>query len=190
MTTINEITKSKVILYKGALKNNLFHQILEEVDFHVEPVIVYGKTHYPSRQISLQGDGVDTYYYSGINHSICDFSHTVKKIKQIVKYITGYDTNACLLNYYPDGKSSIGWHSDDERDINQNSPIISVSLGDSRDFYIREKFGDKNTIKLRLNNGDILVMGSGTQKNYLHSVPKRAKAGPRISLTFRNIIIN
>jgi alkylated DNA repair dioxygenase AlkB len=34
--------------------------------------------------------------------------------------------------------------------------------------------------------GDLLVMGGSTQRTWEHSIPKVAKAGPRLSLQFRH----
>jgi hypothetical protein len=37
-----------------------------------------------------------------------------------------------------------------------------------------------------LGRGDLLVTGGRTQRDWLHGVPKVAKAGPRISIAFRH----
>jgi alkylated DNA repair dioxygenase AlkB len=37
--------------------------------------------------------------------------------------------NSCLLNLYHDGNEGMGWHSDDEKSIEDNSSIASVSFG-------------------------------------------------------------
>ena len=39
-----------------------------------------------------------------------------------------------------------------------------------------------------LDDGDLLIMKGRTQQDWMHSLPKRAAAGPRVNLTFRNII--
>lgn len=37
-----------------------------------------------------------------------------------------------------------------------------------------------------LGHGDLLVTGGRTQRTWLHSVPKVATAGPRMSIAFRH----
>ena len=37
-----------------------------------------------------------------------------------------------------------------------------------------------------MNAGDLVVMGGATQHRWEHAIPKRAHAGPRMSLTFRH----
>jgi hypothetical protein len=55
--------------------------------------------------------------------------------------------NTCLLNYYRDGKDSVGWHSDDEPIYGPRPLIASVSLGAARDFVLRRKNVKGDTIK-------------------------------------------
>jgi hypothetical protein len=44
-------------------------------------------------------------------------------------------------------------------------------------------------ITVPLASGDVLIMSGTTQQHWQHCVPKRKKVlGPRINLTFRNII--
>ena len=67
-----------------------------------------------------------------------------------------------------------------------DDPIIaSLSLGAERIFSLKGKIG---TYNLTLEDGSLLYMGKGTQKNYYHQVPKSyKKVSPRINLTFRYI---
>lgn len=84
--------------------------------------------------------------------------------------------------YYRDEKDGISWHSDDESYINQNKPIASISLGQTRRFGIREKDNHKNKLVYNLKSGDLLIMPPG----YQHTIFKETKdTKPRINLTFR-----
>lgn len=59
--------------------------------------------------------------------------------------------------------------SDDEKFLGPNPTIASMSLGTTRDFLMKHK-DDKNlTLKLALNNGELLVMKGSTQSKWLHS---------------------
>ena len=94
--------------------------------------------------------------------------------------------NACLFNQYRDGQDSMGWHRDNEPEINP-SCIASVSFGASRDFVIRHRTTKEKWL-VHLHHGDLLVM-ENLQDAYEHALPKRLRVGePRINLTLRRIL--
>lgn len=95
---------------------------------------------------------------------------------------TGYRFNAALLNMYRDGADSVAWHADDEPEIDC-TVIASVSLGDERRFLMRHRYL-RQTEEFRLRHGDLLVMHDA-QREWVHSIPKQARAGARINITFR-----
>jgi alkylated DNA repair dioxygenase AlkB len=81
----------------------------------------------------------------------------------------------------------MGWHSDDEKELDANSPIASLSLGARRKFAFRHK-EDKTTIPLYLEDGSVLIMRSPTQQFWQHALLKtKTVSMPRINLTFRKI---
>jgi alkylated DNA repair dioxygenase AlkB len=89
---------------------------------------------------------------------------------------------------YHDGNEGMGWHSDDEKSIEDNSTIASVSLGAERKFSFKHKQSNK-TITIFLEHGSLLLMKDAAQKNWLHSLPKSSKITlPRINLTFRRMV--
>ena len=98
------------------------------------------------------------------------------------------DFNSVLVNYYRDGKDSMGWHSDDEKELGPNPTIASISFGSERDLVFRNKIS-KETRSIAQAHGCLILIDGKTQKNWQHSIKKTQKAiGPRINLTFRNII--
>ena len=84
----------------------------------------------------------------------------------------------------------MGWHSDDEKEIKSGTDIASVTIGASRDFFIRHKQTlDKQC--LHLESGDLLIMHWPMQSDWEHSLPKRLKVEqPRVNYTFRCLIAN
>lgn len=91
---------------------------------------------------------------------------------------------SCWLNHYRDGRDSVAWHGDRvARDLDQ-ALVAIVSLGERRPFLLRPKGGGRS-IRLALGEGELLVMGGTCQRTWDHSVPKVARAGPRMSATFR-----
>ena len=80
----------------------------------------------------------------------------------------------------------MGWHADDEPEIDQQQPIASLSLGASRDFQLKERSERKRKVSLSLGDGDLLVMHPGCQQRWIHAVPVRRRLlNARINLTFR-----
>jgi alkylated DNA repair dioxygenase AlkB len=57
-------------------------------------------------------------------------------------------------------------------------------VGERRKFLLRPKGGGASR-PFMLGRGDLLVTGGTAQREWEHSVPKVAHAGPRISLAFR-----
>ncbi len=95
------------------------------------------------------------------------------------------DWNGALVNWYPDGRSYIGAHSDDERDLVPGVPILSFSFGGVRTFRIREKVS-KAKQDFQTEDCSLLVMGGAMQQEFKHEITKTAKyVGPRINITVR-----
>jgi alkylated DNA repair dioxygenase AlkB len=111
-------------------------------------------------------------------------------LKSKAEELSGTSYNSVLLNYYRDGADSMGWHSDDEKELGVNPAIASVTFGYPRRFLIRERKEHKNKKEISLEDNSILVMYGDFQEKYQHSIPKTTrKIGERINLTFRKIII-
>jgi alkylated DNA repair dioxygenase AlkB len=88
------------------------------------------------------------------------------------------------LNYYRDGRDSVAPHRDRELRRLENTLVAIVTLGAQRPFLVRPR-GRGRSRDLSPASGDLLVMGGRTQIDWEHGVPKVARAGPRISCTWR-----
>lgn len=137
-----------------------------------------------------------TYTYSGKAMSPLPWTASLQKIKtDIEKELTNHsittDFTSVLINKYRDGNDSLGWHSDNEKELGIEPAIASISLGGPRTFQLRLKDDHKKKIQIELNNGSLLVMRGKTQELWQHQIPKRSAEGavltPRINLTFRHI---
>jgi alkylated DNA repair dioxygenase AlkB len=99
----------------------------------------------------------------------------------------GIPTNTVLANLYRDGRDYMGWHRDREPELGPDPHVVSLSLGAPRDFDVRSD-GDGRQHRFTLGHGDLLVMGTKSQTNWTHRVPKRLKiTNLRINLTFRQV---
>ncbi|HEX7166586.1 MAG TPA: alpha-ketoglutarate-dependent dioxygenase AlkB [Acidimicrobiales bacterium] len=89
------------------------------------------------------------------------------------------------LNLYRDGRDSVAWHGDRIPE-ELTEPIVGiVSLGHARSFRLRPRGGGPSR-EFRMQRGDLLVTGGRCQREWEHSIPKVANAGPRLSITFRH----
>lgn len=126
------------------------------------------------------------YAYSGAVHPESPWHEDVVRIMTLVNQQFNTNFNACLLNYYQTGQHYISAHSDNEKELGENSTVVSISLGASRNVTLRHKC-NKTVIRERLDNGSLFIMsGNKFQKLWTHEIPKQPSCRlPRISLTFR-----
>lgn len=89
------------------------------------------------------------------------------------------------LNLYRDGSDSVAWHGDRIARTVLDPLVAIVSVGEPRRFLLRPGRAGAS-IRFDLGAGDLLVMGGACQREWQHTVPKVAAAGPRISITFRH----
>lgn len=87
-------------------------------------------------------------------------------------------------NLYRDGNDSVAWHGDRIGRHRADTIVAIVSLGDTRKLLLRPDGGGAS-VGYSMRSGDLLVQGGTCQRTFEHCVPKRARAGPRISVMFR-----
>ena len=180
-------------LQRGWLPNNDSKRWAKEINQKInwlQPVVqVFGKKYpVPRMTVFLAEEGL-SYYYSGTLHK--GFGWPIWFIPLLKRVNSACKTpfNGCLLNHYRNGEDRMGWHSDDEPEVDQDQPIASLSLGESRDFQFRHRFDKTRKTSLSLDNGDLLIMHPGCQEHWMHSVPKRKRIiASRINLTFRYFV--
>jgi alkylated DNA repair dioxygenase AlkB len=88
------------------------------------------------------------------------------------------------LNYYRNGRDSVAPHGDRELRTLDHTLVAILTLGAQRPFLVRPRTGG-TSIDLAPASGDLLVMGGATQLGWLHGVPKVARCGPRVSVSWR-----
>ena len=177
--------------YAPSVADQLFHQLLKEIDWQQENIQVWGKLHLQPRLTAWHGDSDADYSYSGISLKARPWTATLLKIKNDISLATRQQFNSVLLNLYRDQRDSMGWHSDNEPTLGRNPVIASLSLGATRTFKIKHKAKpEQKTLSIGLTHGCLLVMAGSTQHHYQHSIAKQSCIlGPRINLTFRQIVL-
>lgn len=129
-----------------------------------------------------------TFEYSGKSMIPQKIPKTVGEIKAIVENFFGLVFDGILVNYYPDGKSSMGYHSDPIEDKWDNKFVVAT-FGDTRNFIFREKENKENKTTFEFKNGDIIYMFGDCQERFEHSVRKNKLSNKeRLSLVFKKRI--
>jgi alkylated DNA repair dioxygenase AlkB len=167
-----------------------FEKLRAELSWQTEKIRIFGKEHWQPRLLAWYADPGVRYTYSGITHHPQFWSENLTIIKTLIEKEIGAGFNSALANLYRNGADSMGWHSDDEKELGPEPLIASISLGAERRFLFRPRKGiiaDKKEFLLQ--SGSLLLMRGRTQEHFQHAVPKTAKVvGERINLTFRNIV--
>ena len=172
---------------EAQFSETLFKGLYTQTNWSQDPIKIFGKEIMQPRLTHLFGE--KSYSYSNIIMHPEPFPETLQLLKNKVENFTKSTFNVCLANLYRDGKDSMGWHSDDEKELGINPIIASVSLGEERMFHLQHKTKKELKHKLVLAPGSLLIMKGETQHFWKHQLPKtRKKVAPRINLTFRKII--
>lgn len=162
-----------------------------------DTITLYGRTHNVPRRVRHYSDFEGTYRYGGKHHTLEKIPNVLVPLKEYVDNL-GYGkfTGPIVVNFYQDGNDYIAAHSDNEKGLLPDSPVIGVSLGATRTFRIRSKDPDNIPLLLHehnkkykdypLTDRSVFVMGGKMQKECTHEIPRELKIKePRINITFR-----
>lgn len=165
---------------------DILARLIAETDWRAESITLWGKQHPQPRLTAWYGEA--RYRYSGMTLEPQPFTPLQLLLKREVERVSGRRFNSVLLNYYRDQHDSMGFHSDDEKELGPQPAIASLSFGAPRTFILKHKRLPQ-TLKLALGDGSLLLMAGTTQANWRHGINKeRGACGPRVNLTFRNIV--
>ena len=120
-------------------------------------VKIFGRTYLTPRLTAFFAIIGVAYNYSGVNHFGSGWPGWRSPLLYSVNNFCKTDFNGCLINLYRDGNDCMGWHSDNEKEIDEEHPIASLSLGSKRDFIIKHKIKNIKEV-VSLENGDLLIM--------------------------------
>lgn len=171
-----------------ASTDTLFQQIMEETPWEQPEMVMFGKK-YPQAGLSTWFTNTNvSYVYSRITRTPHAMTPLLHDVMNRCALASGAKFNSVLVNLYRNGSDSVSWHADNEK-INGSEPVIaSVSLGATRRFDLRHKETGE-TVRVDLEDGSLLVMSGLSQHCWVHQIAKtKTKVGPRINLTFRQVI--
>lgn len=99
--------------------------------------------------------------------------------------VLGVRYDNCLLNYYLDGRSKMGFHRDETEGLRPGTGVAIVSLGAPRKITFRRQDDVEVRWAQELAPGSLLHMEHAVQDEWVHAIKRQRHAGPRISLTWR-----
>lgn len=167
--------------------SDVFAELYDTVPWEQRSVKMFGKEVSQPRLVAWFGDAGKTYKYSGLTLTPNPWTPPLTRLKSLCETLAQTTFNSALANLYRDGSDGVAWHSDDERELGSRPTITSVSLGAERRFDLRHK-SSKETIKVPLLPGSVVVMSGECQLSWEHQIPKsRRVTEPRLNLTFRYV---
>ncbi|KAK3010030.1 hypothetical protein RJ639_010993 [Escallonia herrerae] len=202
----------RFLLFEDSWK--YFDYLNKHIPWTRPTIRVFGRSHIQPRETCyVASAGLPGVAYSGYKphaYSWDDYPPLKDILDAVHKALPGSSFNSLLLNRYKGGNDYVGWHSDDEKLYGPTPEIASVSFGCDREFLLKKKPSKKFQGKkgegerpskrpkmiehpdqhsFMLKHGSLLLMRGYTQRDWFHSVPKRAKAeAVRINLTFRRVL--
>ena len=167
--------------------NQYFSELSALLPWQKKSLKLFGKVVAEPRLSAWIGDSGAVYSYSGRSHQPEPWPAILATLRVRLQELVGQPLNSVLANLYRDEQDSMGWHADNEAELGDAPTIVSLSLGETRRFWLKHPSAD--TVRLTLGNGSLLVMRGSTQHHWKHCVPKESShRAPRINLTFRLIV--
>ena len=165
--------------------DTLLARLIAETDWRSERITVWGKQYMQPRLTAWHGDA--SYTYSGLRMEAQPFTVLQQELRAAVEAASGRRFNSVLLNYYRNGRDSMGMHSDNEPELGPDPAIASLSFGAERTFVLQHKLS-RQRLRLALTDGSLLLMGGPLQQNWTHGINKVTRqVVARVNLTFRFI---
>ena len=166
----------------------LLQQFISETPWQQKIVKMYDKEVITPRLTAWYA--ADTYDYTSLRRSAPNlWTPELLSMKSRVEDVAGVTFNSVLLNYYRNGNDSVAWHSDNETALGKYPVIASVSLGQVRNFDIRNKNDHREKYAIRLEHGSLMIMKGDLQAKWDHRIAKSTRImKERINLTFRTVV--
>lgn len=129
------------------------------------------------------------YNYSQMHYESTPLPSCLEPLVDRLQVRLGIIFNNCLINFYQSGANTMGFHSDETLGLVPGTGVAIVSLGSPRDITYRSI--DDPTVRrsFTLDPGSLLYMDDDTQKYWQHAIQRSEGAGPRISLTWRAVLV-
>lgn len=127
------------------------------------------------------------YNYSEMSYPYQKMTPNIENLSKKLENTLHFLPNNCLINYYPDGQSKMGFHSDQTDILFENTGIAIISLGETRILKFRNIENKEMIMEYELTTGSLIYMTQAIQHIWQHAIPKKNTTNGRMSLTYRKI---
>lgn len=166
---------------------SLMEYFITQLNWQQPSITLYGQQRLIPRLQAWYGDPDSQYEYSKLVMQPLPWDARLEKLKQACEQKCNARFNSVLANYYRNGADSMGMHADNEPELGRQPIIASVSLGQTRRFTFKH-IVSKETYKIGLEHGSLLIMKGDTQQFWQHGMNKsRTQTGARLNFTFRYV---
>ncbi len=177
------------ILYRRVFSQDFtqaaFAKLMVQTPWEQPEIVMFGKKYLQAGLSTWHTNTGVNYVYSRIERVAHPMTDLLEDFRLRCESVASASFNSVLVNLYRDGNDSVSWHSDNEAINGREPTIASVSLGATRRFCLRHR-ETKETMRVDLEDGSLLVMSGLSQQCWVHQIPKtKVAVGPRINLTFR-----
>ena len=155
--------------------DNLFDYVIHNSDFD---------TSMKSRFTASFGKSYD---YNGMTYPAIPFPTNFNDVLSNLYYTVSFVPNNCLINLYHDGRSSMGYHSDNTDILTFGTGVAIISLGSTRTLRFKNKLDSSIIVDYVLDDGSLFYMDEAVQRDSLHSIQNSDTLSPRLILTFIHI---
>jgi alkylated DNA repair dioxygenase AlkB len=174
-------------LGKGGGKQDFLdlEAIVEEVALRRDSILIGSKSIEESRLTAWQGPC--PFYYSNKTMSASPMTSRIAAIRDRLADETGVFYDCVLINLYENGEVGMRYHSDPDQGLYWSTTTAVVSIGDTREFCLRD-VASKGKIehhRFFVSQACVVEMVDDCQIRYQHCVKQAGEAGPRVSLVFK-----
>ena len=177
-TEEDDTIASKTTYVENFLDGALLQKIKNDL-----PQLTFMPTGRNQPDVSLFGE--ERYVYSKATVKLSPqplSSSAVGDVLDCVNWKFGTSFNSVLVNRYANKNISLDWHQDDEPAVDQSHPIITLSVGATRRFWVSDsKTKDNRTESYveRLKENSVFVMKPGLQETHYHKldIGRSSRAG-------------
>ncbi|WP_371188474.1 alpha-ketoglutarate-dependent dioxygenase AlkB [Thalassotalea maritima] len=167
--------------------DTLYQQLEQSLDWQQGHIKMFGKVIAIPRLQAWYGDDQAFYRYSGVTMHPLPWTPLLWQLKELCEQTCRAPFNSTLANYYRHQQDSMGWHSDNEKELGSAPVIASLSFGQARRFCLKHKSSGER-FEILLQSGSLLIMQGQLQQQWQHALPKSSKAMQgRINLTYRYV---
>jgi len=127
------------------------------------------------------------YNYSNMTYEVQPIPEVLAPVLSAVNAKIGYVSNNCLINYYHENESAMGFHEDNVEYLAAGTGVCILSLGNDRILRFRNTRNKDLKHDIELKAGSLFYMSQEIQQYWQHAILRTQSNGERISLTFRSI---